>query len=95
MPITCATTTNLDKVLKDLKITDVIISGMQTQICVQTTAADAYFRGYNVIVPSDGVTSTRREDTDRSLDWLADYCAKILPSEEIYNMIKSKTGAKT
>lgn len=80
--------TNLDQKLKELEITDLIITGMQTQICVQTTAADAYFRGYRVIVPTDTVGSTREEDTKRSLEWLANYCAKVVPSNEVYEKIK-------
>lgn len=44
---------------------------MQTQICVQTTAADAFFRGYNIWVPADCVVSARAEDKNRALEWLA------------------------
>lgn len=80
--------TKLDETLKKMGTTTIIITGMQTQICVQTTAADAYFRGYKVLVPSDCVVSTRPEDTKRSLEWMADYCAKVLPSNEIINLIK-------
>ncbi len=75
--------TDLDEKLKELGVDTLIISGMQTQICVQTTAADAHFRGYNVIVPPETVTSTRGEDTKRSLEWMESYCAKIIPSQEI------------
>ncbi len=80
--------TKLDDVLKELKVTDVIITGMQTQICVQTTAADAYFRGYAVLVPSDGVVSTREKDTKRSLEWMGSYCAKIKTLDEIVEHVK-------
>jgi nicotinamidase-related amidase len=56
---------------------------MQTQICVQTTAADAFFRGYNVIVPPDAVVSAREEDKTRALDWLRSYCATIIDTDEL------------
>ena len=84
--------TNLDDLLKKLNITDVIITGMQTQICVQTTAADAYFRGYKVLVPSDGVVSTRPDDTNRALEWMAGYCAKVMTLKEILEFVKSENS---
>jgi nicotinamidase-related amidase len=75
--------TDLDERLKELGVDTVAITGMQTQICVQTTAADGFFRGYNVIVPSDAVVSAREEDQTRALEWLRSYCATILTTDEL------------
>lgn len=80
--------TELEKTLKELGINTVIITGMQTQICVQTTAADAFFRGFKVIIPEDAVVSAREEDKERALDWLDSYCAQVLTCEEIYERLK-------
>jgi nicotinamidase-related amidase len=80
--------TKLDEYLRTHEIDTVIITGMQAQICIQTTAADANFRGYNVIVPSDGVVSTREEDRLRALEWLAAYCAVIAPMQEVVQRIR-------
>ncbi len=80
--------TDLDERLKELGVDTVAITGMQTQICVQTTAADGFFRGYNVIVPSDAVVSAREEDQTRALDWLRNYCATILTSEELVDAVE-------
>jgi nicotinamidase-related amidase len=79
--------TELDERLKELGVDTIAITGMQTQICVQTTAADGFFRGYNVIVPSDAVVSAREEDQQRALDWLKSYCATILTSDELVTAI--------
>ncbi|MBM7865558.1 isochorismatase family protein [Heliobacterium gestii] len=84
--------TNLDDVLKERNITTVIITGMQTQICVQTTAADAFFRGYKVIVPSDVVVSTKEMDTERALVWLEKYCARVLGSDQIIDLIQQEAS---
>ncbi len=80
--------TDLDERLKELGVDTVAITGMQTQICVQTTAADGFFRGYNVIVPSDAVVSAREEDQTRALEWLRSYCATILTSEELVDAVE-------
>jgi nicotinamidase-related amidase len=75
--------TELHERLQELGVDTVIITGMQTQICVQTTAADAFFRGYNVIVPPDAVVSARPEDQARALEWLGSYCATIMTTGEL------------
>lgn len=72
--------TELHDRLQELSVDTVIITGMQTQICVQTTAADAFFRGYHVIVPPDAVVSAQPEDQARALEWLGSYCATIMPT---------------
>jgi nicotinamidase-related amidase len=81
--------TNLDATLKKLGVETVIVTGMQTQICVQTTAADAFFRGYKVVVPTDGVVSAKEEDKKRALDWLGGYFAQITTTDEIYKHLLS------
>ncbi|MFC5703729.1 isochorismatase family cysteine hydrolase [Cohnella faecalis] len=80
--------TDLEERLRNLGVDTIIITGMQTQICVQTTAADGFFRGFNVVVPPDGVVSARAEDKQRALDWLGSYCARILTNAEIIEAIK-------
>jgi nicotinamidase-related amidase len=81
--------TLLDEALKKLGVDTVIITGMQTQICVQTTAADAFFRGYNVWVPEDCVISARVEDKNRALEWLDGYCATVSHSKVIIDQLKA------
>lgn len=80
----------LDNELKARGIDTVIITGLQTQICVQTTAADAYFRGYNIWIPEDGVVSAREEDKVRALTWLENYCATIADAATIIDLLKSQ-----
>ncbi len=81
--------TDLDERLRELDVDTVVITGMQTQICVQTTAADAFFRGYHVIVPPDGVVSARDEDKARALEWLGSYCATIMSAEELATTLEA------
>jgi nicotinamidase-related amidase len=81
--------TELDERLKQLGVDTIAITGMQTQICVQTTAADGFFRGYNVIVPSDAVVSAHEEDKTRALDWLKSYCATVLTTDELATAVEA------
>ncbi|MFI5616763.1 cysteine hydrolase family protein [Streptomyces sp. NPDC051567] len=84
--------TDLHERLQALGVDTVLITGMQTQICVQTTAADAFFRGYNIWVPSDCVVSARTDDKDRALEWLAGYCATVSDSDEVLRVLDAEGG---
>ncbi|MFD3334787.1 cysteine hydrolase [Streptomyces sp. NPDC058700] len=82
--------TELHDLLQKDGVDTVLVTGLQTQICVQTTAADAFFRGYNIWVPSDCVVSGDPEARDRSLEWLSGYCATVADSEEILATLDSE-----
>lgn len=49
--------TNLDKILKDKGITTVIVAGTASNGAVLFTGSGAVFRGMNVVVPVDGMSS--------------------------------------
>ena len=80
----------LNETLKNIGINTVIMTGMQAYSCVQFTASDAYFRGYDVIINREAVGSTKQEDTDRALILMGKYCAKVLTSEQIYQQLRNE-----
>ncbi|MGE7021768.1 cysteine hydrolase family protein [Solibacillus cecembensis] len=49
--------TNLDILLRARNISEVVLVGVCTDICVLHTAVDAYNLGYMITVPKDGVAS--------------------------------------
>lgn len=51
----------LDQVLKSLNITDLVITGIQTAYCVDTTCRRAFSLGYRNILVSDGHSSLDSE----------------------------------
>jgi bifunctional isochorismate lyase/aryl carrier protein len=53
--------TNLHEILRKNNIEQVIITGVMTLLCCETTARSAFIRGYNVFFPIDG-TATYNED---------------------------------
>jgi nicotinamidase-related amidase len=53
--------TELDTVLRCLEIRDLVITGVMTNICCESTARDAYFRDYRIHFLADG-TATADED---------------------------------
>ncbi len=53
--------TDLDPWLRSRGIQDIIISGVMTNLCCETTARDAFMRDYRVFMLIDG-TATRKSD---------------------------------
>ena len=53
--------TDLETVLRVLKIQDLVISGTMTNMCCETTARDAYMRDYRVFFPADATGAVCEE----------------------------------
>lgn len=59
--------TQLDILLKQLNISNLILTGISGDMCVLFTASDAYMREYNLWVPSDCLASETYEDNQAAL----------------------------
>ena len=49
--------TNLDQSLKENGIENLVICGVQTEFCIDTTVKSAYSHSYKVVLPKDGHTT--------------------------------------
>jgi len=56
--------TELDALLREKGIENLIIAGYSTNFCCDSTARDANFRDYNVIVLEDGTAPIALQDSD-------------------------------
>ena len=59
--------TNLDLLLRSNGIKSVVVTGCTTEGCVESTARDALFNDYYVVVAEDCVASDDREQHDASM----------------------------
>jgi len=76
--------TGLDPLLRSLNVDIVILGGLHTHICVRHTAADAFFRGYKIIVAKDGVETFTEKDQEEGLKYLENvYGAELKTVDEI------------
>ena len=50
--------TNLEVILRGLQVDTLIVCGVTTEICVESTIRDAYFRDFRILVPADAVAAT-------------------------------------
>jgi ureidoacrylate peracid hydrolase len=75
--------TDLDLTLRDLEIETVIVMGVVTNICVRSTVHDAFFHGYQVIVPEDGVAATGQREQESSLYDIATHFGVVSDSRAV------------
>lgn len=81
--------TDLDDRLRTAGIEEIIIGGVMTNLCCETTARDAFQNGYGVHIPSDATAATTEALHLGSLRALAYGFATITQVTEI---IESATG---
>ncbi len=79
--------TELDSLLKELGVDKLVLTGVLTHICIQHTAADAFYRGYEVIIPEDAVEDVSDDLHDDSIDFMKEnYNAKLKDCEELIEL---------
>jgi len=81
--------TDLETVLRCLKVEDLVVTGVMTNLCCESTARDAYFRDYRVFFLADGTGSIDEELHLASLQNLAFGFAWITSIADILSQIKS------
>ena len=76
--------TDLDQMLRELKVDTVILTGIVTDICVQHTAADAFFRGYKIVIPRDCVVAADTATQEAAFKFMKKvYRPEITTSKEL------------
>ena len=75
--------TDLETILRCLRVEDLVISGIMTNLCCESTARDAYFRDYRVFFPADATGTVSEEMHLASLLNLSFGFAQVLRVEEV------------
>jgi len=81
--------TDLDKILKDHQVTTIVITGVLTHLCCETTARDAFMRNYDIFFVSDATASDSKPLHSASLATLSDGFATISTTNEVCAWIKA------
>ena len=75
--------TELEDILGSAGVDQVLVTGVLTHMCCETTARSAFCRGFEVYVAADATASSREELHLGSLVSMADSVAVIVGSEEV------------
>ena len=73
---------------------NIIITGVETHICIFQTCVSLLGRGYNVQVPQDAVTSRTEENWRVGLGLMEEAGATITSTETIIYQVLKKAGTK-
>lgn len=82
--------TDLELILRSLGIQEIILLGVYTDVCIDTTARDGYMRDFKVIIPEDGVASNQPHKHQLALDLLEGTFAKIVTAKDFIKQWTTK-----
>ncbi len=84
--------TDLDLRLRELGVRHVVLTGVVTNICVRSTAHDAFFRGYDVVVPEQCVAATSEREQASSLYDIDTHFGTVVGLDSVLDIIRQRTG---
>ena len=71
--------TDLESLLRKYEVDTLVIAGLHTNVCCRHTSADAFFRGFKIVVPRDGVEALTEEEHEQGLQYLSTVYGVDLP----------------
>ena len=75
--------TRLDEILRERGIVSIVVLGLTTNVCVQSTARDAWQRDYQTITLADCCAEVGPGSHDASLSWTARNFGAVCTSDEV------------
>jgi ureidoacrylate peracid hydrolase len=79
--------TELSRILDEWGVRKIIVGGVRTDFCVESTVRDAFCRDYEVIIASDCVASYFQHFHQNSLQVLGTAFSTVMETEEVINQI--------
>jgi len=79
--------TPLDRTLRNMQVTDLIITGVNTNYCVETTVREAVAYGYEVTLVSDATKSFDLQGHEATLKVIAAGFGEVMSTREVLQHI--------
>ena len=79
--------TGIDQLLRNMRLETLVMTGMATDMCVETTARDAADRGYNVIVVEDATATFLPEHHRAALSALARVYSQVWSTDRVLKQL--------
>jgi len=92
MAFDCCAVEQFNNRLKSAGSKNLILSGVETHICILQTCLSLLGRGYNIYVPQDAVDSRTEENWRVGLELMRDAGAVITSTETVIFQILKKAG---
>jgi nicotinamidase-related amidase len=87
--------TELDRLLRFRGIRTLVMAGVATNVCVESTLRDGYFSGYYIVVPEDCVDSYAKKLHEATLENVRLYFGEVTTAprlEKIWARVKASHG---
>lgn len=81
--------TRLDSILRSMKIETLIMAGVSTNVCVESTARDGFMLDYDIIFLSDCTAAFSKEAHNMTLQTINQFFGSVATSEEVLQSIPS------
>ena len=81
--------TDLDLILKDMMVDQLVVFGVVTNICVRSTVHDAFFLGYEIVVPRDCCAATGPREQESSLYDIATHFGIVSDADGVVAALSS------
>jgi len=86
--------TDLDVTLKDMLVDQLVVFGVVTNICVRSTVHDAFFNGYEVVVPRDCCAATGAREQESTLYDIATHFGVVTDAASVVAALSQGTIIK-
>lgn len=93
--ISAFASTGIDATLRHLGRDQIVITGVSTNSCVDTTARDAVDRGYECVIVEDGCAATRIAFHDAALATFRRLFGRVATSSEVFDELTLRPEAAT
>lgn len=82
--------TNIDQILRNMGIDSLVITGVATNSCVETTARDASDRGYDCLLVEDGCCARSQDRHDMTLRTFTSIFGKVMDTAEVIGYLRDR-----
>ena len=89
----CFTSTNLDHLLRNLRVETIVLTGMWTNSCVETTARHAGDLDYNVVLVDDACVAMTPENHEWALRYLGNNFALVRDTAAVVSLLPSPVSS--
>jgi ureidoacrylate peracid hydrolase len=79
--------TQLEEVLRGLGVQTLVVTGIATNVCVESTIRDAFYRDYNVFVPREATASYTVEQEQGAFGNFEFAFARVVSLEDVINKL--------
>lgn len=86
---------DVDRVLRNLEVRTLILAGVGTDVCVETTARDAVDRGYNCTIVEDACATLDEDSHNAALLAFAKWFGKVAGTNEVIARLRAGDGASS